>query len=242
LPNGFQADPPLEQVVATTFSGGVRGGLRSGAVRWSGSVFRTDANDDIYFISAGPARNSGFFDNIGETRRQGFEIMLQGDVSIVNWFASYTHLDASFRDDFRVNAPNHPNADDGEISVAGGNRLPLTPEHMGKVGADVQVTSRLSLSSSVVFQGEQYIRGDESNELQPLDAFAVWNLEATAQLYDGLTAFAKVDNVLNSTYQTAGLLGEPDEVPQELFEGFENPRFVTPGAPRMIRAGVGYTF
>ena len=242
LPNGFQADPPLDQVVATTFSSGLRGGLPNGALRWSASVFRTDARNDIYFISAGPARNSGFFDNVGETRRQGIEAMLEGRVAMVDWFASYTFLDATFRDDFRVNAPNHPNAVEGEIAVSDGNRLPLTPEHVGKVGATVQVTSRIALSSNVVLQGDQYIRGDESNQLDTIDPFAVWNLEANAQVYAGLTVFAKIDNVLDTEYQTAGLLGEPDEVPDETFEGFENPRFVTPGAPRMIRAGLGYTF
>lgn len=238
LPNGFQADPPLEQVIATTYSTGLRAGI--GSVRASLSVFRTVADNDIYFISAGPARNSGFFDNIGQTRRQGVEVMAQGDVSRVGWFAAYTYLDATFRDDLTVNAPNHPNADDGEIDVAAGDRLPLTPRHVGKLGLDVAVTSRIGLSSTVIVQGEQYFRGDESNQLEPLGAFATVNLEANGRVYRGLVLFAKVDNLFDTEFNTAGLLGEPDEV--EAFEDFDNPRFVTPGAPRLIRAGVSYAF
>jgi outer membrane receptor protein involved in Fe transport len=238
LPNGFQADPPLEQVIATTYSTGVRSMIRG--MQGSVSVFRTVANNDIYFISAGPARNSGFFDNIGQTRRQGVEVMAQGDVSRVGWFAAYTYLDATFRDDLTVNSPNHLNADDGEIEVETGDRLPLTPRHIGKLGLDVAVTSRIGVSSTVVVQGEQVIRGDESNQLEPLDPFATVNLEANARVYRQMMLFAKVDNLLNAKYNTAGLLGEPDEV--EAFEDFENPRFVTPGAPRLVRAGVSYTF
>lgn len=238
LPNGFQADPPLEQVIAQTYSAGLRGGGRH--VQASASVFRTVADNDIYFISAGPARNSGFFDNIGQTRRQGVEVMAQGDISRIGWFAAYTFLDATFQDELTVNAPNHPDADDGEIDVASGDRLPLTPRHIGKLGLDVSVTSRVAVSSTVVFQGEQFIRGDESNQLEPLDAFATVNLEANARIYRTLTLFAKVDNLFDTEYNTAGLLGEPDEV--EAFEDFENPRFVTPGVPRLVRAGVSYSF
>ena len=238
LPNGFQADPPLEQVIATTYSIGFRSMLRG--VQSSLSIFRTVSNNDIYFISAGPARNSGFFDNIGQTRRQGVEVMAQGDLSRVGWFAAYTYLDATFRDDLTVNSPNHPNAEDGEIEVEAGDQLPLTPRHIGKVGLDMAVTSRIGLSSTVVVQGEQFIRGDESNQLEQLDAFATVNLEANARVYRQMVLFAKVDNLLNTEYNTAGLLGEPDEV--EAFEDFNNPRFVTPGAPRLIRAGVSYIF
>ena len=71
LPNAFLADPPLEQVVAKTFEAGVRGTWSSG--RWHTGLFRTTSEDDILFISAGALTNQGFFDNVGETRRDGFE-------------------------------------------------------------------------------------------------------------------------------------------------------------------------
>ena len=51
LPNAFVADPPLEQVVARTIEGGLRG--RASGVSWSGSIFRTVNRDDILFISSG---------------------------------------------------------------------------------------------------------------------------------------------------------------------------------------------
>lgn len=238
LPNGFQADPPLRQVVATTVNVGMRSSR--GGVHGSVSVFRTDAADDIYFVSAGPARNSGFFTNIGTTRRQGIEATAHGVHRRVYWSVGYTWLDAIFASDLTVSAPNHPLADDGEIDVASGDRLPLTPRHLAKASATVDVTRRWRGGASVILQGRRFVRGDESNQLDALDAFAVVDVQSRFRILGGLAAVVKVSNLFDAMYETAGLLGEPDEV--DAFEDFENPRFVTPGAPRFVRVGVTYQF
>lgn len=238
LPNGFQADPPLEQVIAQTVSGGLRGQISG--IQWTLSAFRTDARDDIYFVSAGPARNSGFFTNIGDTRRQGIEAYMKGSTGRVEWYAAYTLMEATFEDEFLVNSPNHPDAEDGEIEVEAGDRIPFTPLHMAKGGADVAVTSSLSLGGQLQYNGPQYIRGDEANLLDPLDGYALLGLRGRYTFTSGLSIFALANNVFDTEYNTAGLLGEPDEV--EAFEDFENPRFVTPGAPFAFRLGVEYAF
>ncbi|MFA9461082.1 TonB-dependent receptor [Thiohalorhabdus sp. Cl-TMA] len=238
LPNGFQADPPLDQVVAKTWEAGFRGSAK--AFQWSLGAFRTQAEDDIYFISAGPARNSGYFDNIGTTQRQGLEAAASGRAGPVSWFLNYTYLEATFQEDFAVNSPDHPDAVNDEIQVEEGDRIPLNPEHIVKAGADWRITPTLAVGVDGIYNGEQYIRGDESNQLEPIDAFTVVNLRARYQVLEDLQLFARVDNVFDTEYETAGLLGEPDEV--EGFDNFENPRFYTPGAPRGAWAGVEYTF
>src|SRR4030095_11636035 len=95
LPNIFVADPPLKQVVATTYEIGVRG--RVGAAGfYSAAIYRTNLADDIQFIGAGSgAVNAGYFQNVGNTRRQGIELtggMALGELSLV---ARYTLLDAT---------------------------------------------------------------------------------------------------------------------------------------------------
>ncbi len=74
-------------------------------------MFRTTNDDDIVFISAGELTNQGFFDNVGETRRDGLELNLSGDASErLSWFFDYTWLDATFREDFEVASANNPEA------------------------------------------------------------------------------------------------------------------------------------
>lgn len=67
LPNAFVANPPLEQVVASTVEAGVHGGARF--VRWHAGAFATRNEDDIVFVSAGPLTNDGYFHYVGQTRR-----------------------------------------------------------------------------------------------------------------------------------------------------------------------------
>lgn len=238
LPNGFQADPPLDQVVATTVSGGVRGQVAG--IRYAVALFRTDARNDIYFVSAGPARNSGYFTNIGTTRRQGVEVSARAHTGRVHWWGAYTGLAATFESDLTVPSPNHPLADEGELDVGTGSRLPLNPSHQGRVGADLLATKALTVGASVYLTGEQYVRGDEANLLAPIDPFALVHVQARYRIGSAWEVFGKVSNLFDTRYETAGLLGEPDEV--EAFENFDNPRFITPGAPRFIRLGIEYDF
>lgn len=78
LPNNFLSDPALKKVVTKTIKVGARG-KRGAAASWSVALYRTDLNDDIQFISSqGAGSNSGFFQNVGNTRRQGLELAGSG--------------------------------------------------------------------------------------------------------------------------------------------------------------------
>lgn len=99
LPSSLSADPPtLRQVVAHTLEGGLRGrsGPDMGAVRWSWSagLFRTRVADDIYGIAA--SASTGYFSNIGVTRRQGAELDVQFAAGRWTASASYAYLEATF--------------------------------------------------------------------------------------------------------------------------------------------------
>lgn len=238
LPNAFLADPPLDDVVAKTWEAGIRG--RTGTTRWNLGVFTTKNEDDILFISAGALTNQGYFDNVGETRRRGVELNLTGRATPqVGWYLNYTYLDATFQTPLTIASENNPAAIDGEIQVEKGDRIPGVPRHMAKAGLDWAATDRIRLRPEAVYHSDQVLRGDESNQLDTVDEYVVVNLLAEYQISDSFEAFARIDNVFDTDYETFGLLGEPDEV---LGTEYDDPRFLSPGAPRGAWVGVSMSF
>ena len=237
LPNAFLADPPLEQVVAESVEAGIRGELPEfesldiGTVNWSVSGFHTVNKDDIVFQSTGGiTANEGFFDNIGDTRRIGAEVGLDGNYGPVDWFLNYSLVNATFRDAFMVNSPNHPMATAaGTISVGKGDSIPGIPRHAVKFGMDVAITPALSMGGDLLYNAGQYLRGDEGNLLESTDGYTVLNLRGEYSVNDNLAIFAKVENLLDKDFETFGLLGAPGEV---LGPAFTDPRFLSPGAGR----------
>ena len=233
LPNAFLADPPLEQVVANTYEAGVRGDWNGGG--WHAGVFRTTNDDDILFISAGALTNEGFFDNVGKTRRDGFEANLSGAAGErITWSLDYTYLDATFRESFAVMSPNHPEAVDGEIEVESGDRLPLIPQQLLKAGVRFAATDALTFGADVLASSGAYFRGDEGNLLDELDGYSVLNVRAEYRFNERASVFASIDNLLDEEYETFGLFGQADEV---LGDEFDEPYFVGPGAPRAAWIG-----
>lgn len=238
LPNAFVADPPLEQVVASTIEAGVRGTWNRG--RWHAGLFRTTNDDDIVFISAGALTNEGFFDNVGETRRDGIELNVSGGTGRrFTWSLDYTYLDATFRDDFVVASPNNPRAVDGEIEVEAGDRLPLVPEHLLKASFGVAFSDAFTLGADLYSSSGQHYRGDEANLVEKVGGYTLLGLRAEYRIGEHATLFGNVDNLLDEQYATFGVFGEADEV---LGDDFEDARFVGPGAPRAIWIGVRFAF
>jgi outer membrane receptor protein involved in Fe transport len=212
----------------------VRGEWDGGS--WHAGVFRTTNGDDIIFISAGALTNEGFFDNVGETRRDGFEANLSGSAGErLAWSLDYTYLDATFREDFTVMSANHPEAVDGEIEVEEGDRLPLIPEHLLKAGMRFAITDVLTLGADVLTSSGAFFRGDEGNLLEELDGYSVLNVRAEYRFGERTSVFASIDNLLDEQYETFGLFGEAADV---LGDEFDEPYFVGPGAPRAAWIGV----
>lgn len=243
LPNAFLADPPLEQVVAKSFEGGLRGqvdqsgGKDDASMTWNAGVFHTANDNDIIFQSTGGvSANEGFFDNVGDTVRRGIELGLSGDYGRLNWFANYAFVNADFDDSFTATSPNHPFAnDDGEIKVEKGDRIPGIPEHTLKLGTNVAITPRLMLGGEIIYNSGQFLRGDEANLLDETDDYAIVTLRGEYRLSGYLTVFAKVENLFDTEYETFGLLGEADEI---LGPAFDDPRFLGPGPERGAWVGV----
>ena len=197
LPNAFLSDPPLKDVVAQTIEAGVRGVW--GGNQWHAGVFRATNDDDILFVSAGALTNEGFFDNVGRTRRDGVELSARGNMGQrITWFANYTYLEATFRDNFAVVSPNNPEAIDGESFVEPGDRLPLIPRQLLKAGFRVSATSKLSLGADLLSRSDSYFRGDESNAANLVSGYAIANLRGEYTIKENVRLFLNINNVFDS--------------------------------------------
>jgi len=240
LPNAFLADPPLDDVIAKSFELGSRGFL--GDVGYSLGLFHTLNKDDILFQTTG--RSTGLFANVDQTRRAGIESSLQGQWQAFSWLMAYSFIEATFEDSFKALSPNHAFADDeGEIRVRSGDRIPGIPQHQFKLSSDYQFSSGLSLGLDILSNGNQVLRGDESNQLDEVSGYTMVSLRARYSVNEKLEVFAKIDNLFDREYESFGLLGEePAELEVPIIEDLTNPVFLGAGAPRAAFLGLRYNF
>lgn len=214
LPSGLSSDPPnLRQVVSHTYEAGLRGHFDDaayfgGQLSWNASLFRTDVDDDIYAIAT--SLSSGYFQNIGGTRREGADLALNYRTGRLNASFGYSYVAATFRAIFLLPSPLNSGADDnGNVVVKPGDTLPGIPAHRVKLGADYAVTGSWAVGGTLVYESAQYFRGDESNQMKPLAGFAVLNLHSSYAVTDSVSLFVNVINVTNARYATFGVLGDP---------------------------------
>ena len=144
VPNAFVSDPPLDQPVARSAEGGARGrvGVDTGTLSWSVLVFRTDIRDDILFVASPELLGTGYFQNGGDTRRVGLDAEISGSIDRFAWYGSYGLVEATFESPLVLpsnTAVNDAASENGEISVAPGDRLPGIPRHSFKLGGGSSV-------------------------------------------------------------------------------------------------------
>ncbi len=237
LPNAFAADPHLDMIVSRTWEGGVRGKLFEG-LNWNASVYRTENSNDIQFI-ASSVSGFGYFKNVGDTKRQGLELGLNGKVNRFSFAANYGFVDATFQSDFIVGSIANSAADGaGQIAVSKGDKIPGIPRHTFKVRLGYQITPDWTVGSNIVMASGQYARGDENNQdvNGKVPGYAVMHLDTHYRVNDNWKLFAKVNNVFDNDYSTFGVLGD------NIFNGGAAEQFRSPTAPRAGWVGVTYEF
>jgi iron complex outermembrane recepter protein len=251
LPSNLSADPPLKQVVAKTVEVGARGTWSEaslGKFGWDLSIYRTTSENDIYGISTTIA--SGFFQNIGSTRREGADLELTYQTSKVSAYLRYSYLKATYQSAFLEPSPANPFQDaNGNIQVNVGDQLPLIPKSRVKLGADVVVLPHWSLGGAVSYVGPSFYRGDESNLLAELPGYTVASVRTSYQVGTHLQLFANIQNLFDRHYSTYGILGDPTGVGApgvppngSLGDPDVDPRFQSPAMPRAYFGGVKISF
>jgi len=254
LPTNLAGDPPnLHQVISRTAELGVRGKMPSSsaavaAMSWNLSVFRTLLKDDIYGIATSVSQ--GFFQNIGDTRRQGVEAGLTYRAASWSAFANYSFVEATFRSPLLLPSPSNPYQDaNGDIQVEPGDRLPGIPKHRLKLGLDYKILPAWTVGATVNVVSSFFYVGDESNRLAPIPGFTTVNLHSTYKPVSHLELFATVNNLFNRKYGTWGILSDPTGIngpgipPDGVTNGpgVDN-RFLSPSAPFEAFGGVRILF
>jgi len=236
LPFALGPDPALRPVVATTYELGWHFRRAERQLALGADLYRTDVRDDIFFVA--PTATTGYFQNIGDTRRTGIEASAawtaRGGLGV---YANYGYTAASFRTAAVLATGRAP----GNETVTPGDRLPMIPAHRANVGALLPLplslgTRHLRARLDVRYIGGQYLRGDEENVERRLPDYTVVDasLEASVGRYDVRVA---VPNVFNRRYVTFGTFAENPTVPGNPVE-----RFVTPGMLRHLLVSVSADF
>lgn len=222
----------LRPVKARNYEVGVRTRLMSW-LEGSVALYRTDVRDDIFSVS--PADTIAlFFQNVGNTRREGVEFGLRGIYN--GWlegFANYAFTHATFRDDITLASPRTPGVSQ---QVRKGDRLPLTPEQRINAGVRYHLYKWLTLSLNLTYTGDQFFRGDEANTQPKLDDYLVLNAGLDLH-WKRLSGFVKINNLTNNKYETFGTFAPNAELPGDPIE-----RFMTPAPPINVLVGASFRF
>ena len=268
LPNAMAGDPPLRQVVTHTLEAGLHGRIAR-HTNWHAGVFHAQSLDDILFVASPTVTGFGYFRNFGETLRRGIE--LGADHRVDRWTvrADYTLLDATYRTPETLAAGSNSSNDSaaaglpGNIRVQPGDRLPLVPRHLLKLGFDYRPVAEWTVGLTMTAVSGVYARGNENNDHAPngvqylgpgrTGGYAVFDFTTRYRATPQLALFGRIANLFDRRYATAAQLGPSAfgagggivarPLPQV---GTEFPlvhsTFAAPGAPRAGWVGIRYEF
>jgi iron complex outermembrane receptor protein len=238
LPNGFVADPPLDQVVAKTVEASLQ--YNTDSVAAIATVFSTETVDDIIFQQAGSTSSEGYFVNIDKVQRQGVELAYSVAFEDIYIGTSYNYLKATFESPFVSFSPVNPLGANRQVTP--GDVIPGQPQHQIKLHADWTINQQISVGTELIYASDAYYRGDEANENKKIPSYSFVNAYFSYQINSQLNLSAKVNNLFDREYETFGTYGEADEVLEDFYPDVEEPYFVGPSRPRSLSVSVNYKF
>lgn len=253
-------DPPLEQVVSRTVEIGLRGEEKyfdNSLLTWSAGLFRTLNQDDIINVGS-EVTGRGFFQNAGDTLRQGVELALGYQTRRYSLYSSYAFVDATYQDDLILPAPNTPNGtfpcnaaepDDGDCqAVSDGDNLPGIPQHRFKAGFEYWLTPKWKFGSDFLAVSDQFYFGDDANNNRKLPGYTRVDLNTSYQLSENAVVYGLIRNLFDREYGLYGTFLDVDEA-NEVTEAagygedfFGDARSISPVQPFAIYGGLRLTF
>ena len=256
LETALVSDPPLQQVVSHTFEAGARGVYSipqdRGVLTYKAGYYHISSTNDI-INEPSAISGQGFYVNAPETLRRGVEAGVLYNKGPWSFYGNYAYVDATYQFSATFSSPNNPFSDgNGNIQVNPGNHIPGIPRHLGKLGAEYQVTPRLKIGADTVLVGSQYFVGDDSNQNPQLPFYYVVNAHASYQITDHVQVFGLINNLLNRKYATFGTFYDTGtsggNINQTLFNN--NPdnggagiaQSVTVAQPLSVYGGIKITF
>ena len=241
IDNALVGDPNLQQVVSHTFEAGLRGRFDpgKGQLTWTVGAYHTLNSNDIINV-ASPIPGHEYFQNGGDTLRQGIEANATYKWDRWNVYANYTYVDATFLSALTLSSPFNPYADaSGNIFVAPGDHLTGIPDFRFKLGAEYRITDPWKLGVDLNVVGSQYLVGDESNQNPKIPAYWVVNLHSSYQISKNFEVFGLVKNFFNQRYYVYGTFFDTTSFP---YLNLTDPRTFVPGMPFAAYVGARATF
>ncbi|MBN9247732.1 MAG: TonB-dependent receptor [Hyphomicrobium sp.] len=249
-------DPPLKQVVSRTGEVGFRGetsnALKNAKIDWSFGLFRTLNQDDIISV-ASPTSGRGYFQNAGDTLRQGIEASISYQTQRLFLYANYAFIDPTFQSSLELASPNNPSDDvvpcSGDptqscINVRPGDRLPGVPRHRFKAGFDYWLTPKWKFGSDLVAASDQVFFGDESNLNKPLAGYAQVNLHTSYDITNHIQIYGLINNLFDHHYGTFGNYFDTAEGSEASLGtiDFTDARTIVPAMPFAAYGGMKFKF
>ena len=242
IDNALVSDPNLKQVVSHTFEAGVRGhhDIARGLLNWSVGVYHALNTDDIINV-ASPIIGHEFFQNGGNTLREGFEAQASYKWDRWNVYANFTSVDATFLNALILSSPFNPFANPvtGTINVVPGDHLTGIPDFRFKLGGEYRITDPWKFGADLNVIGSQYLVGDELNQNPKMPAYWTVNLHSSYQVAKNVEVFALVKNLFNQHYYVYGTFFDVTSFP---YLNLTDPRTFVPGMPFAAYAGARATF
>ncbi len=237
LPNSMSGDPPLKQVVTKTWELGVRGKRDDSTLQWNGAFFMAQNNDDILFVSSSTNAGSGYFKNFGQTKRQGFEMGIQGKNKAFTFGLNFTSFKASYETFESIVSSLNPQANaQGHINIAPGNAIPLMPSHLLNARAGYAFSSNFKSGLSLSAVDSSFMRGNENNlPSAKVPGYAVFNWNGAYKLSEDVSLFANISNLFDKKFSTSGAIGSNAFSSSGSYNNTNlGTLFQAPGAPRMF--------
>ncbi len=248
LPFELGPDPPLKPVTSDTWQAGFR--LVKTRAQAEVTAFWSEVHDDIFNVTDLDTPTRGFFTNLDRTRRLGLEASLAfipfARVSPLTLQAAMGWTRATFESEAVLSAPflddddgdggaGDPDVGDGPTApqVEPGDRFPMVPSLTASVGLRYD-TNESAIEVNGAWVGRQFLVGDEGNDARAgkLHGYAI--LDASVERNIGTVLFyLRASNLLDNDYRTFGILSNNVRGPVEEVE-----RFLTPGHPRRLTAGM----
>ncbi len=190
--NRFLSEPLEPQTSRDTEIGADLGGGRG---RMRVAAYHMDINNEIAFLPSDVLPPFGGNINLPPTFREGFE--LEAHWNADNWLilsGQYTYTVAKYRA-----------GSFGGVDVAG-NNIPLVPRQRAGISATFLPASRLSITGTVNYVGEQYYDNDQSNSFgRQMPDYTVADLSARYNT-GSWTLEAIVRNLFNELYYSYGIV------------------------------------
>ena len=232
LPFALGPDPALRPVIATTYELGWRHRPTGVRLALAAAAYLTNVRDDIFFVA--PTATTGYFQNIGSTRRSGFEASARWrSPAGLEFYANYGFTAATFQTSAVLATGRAP----GNEAVVPGDRIPMIPAHRVNSGLSLPAPGdRMRLRLDARYVGPQYLRGDEENVERRLSDYAVVDASLDVEVGRYRVRVA-VPNVLDRRYVTFGTFAANPTVAGDPVQ-----RFLTPGLPRHVLVSLSAEF